>query len=297
MILRVLAVAAVLIGLAPMAARAELLWSRSFESAALGGPMKYSIYLPSGYRDPRRAKEIFPTVYLLHGVGDNERAWAAFGRTEAIMDRLIASGELPPFIVVMPAGKRSWFVDSAGIGGPGDYATAVRDDLRAHVEATYRAIPERRGRFVAGLSMGGYGALRLGFETPDVYRAIGAMSSALWLRVTADWVPTRPERLKRIFDGSFGEPFDPKRFVALHPRAYLDRVIAFDGPLGIYLMAGDDDRFGAHLSTVELYREMRDREVQAELRIVDGPHQWPTWRSGLGPMMQWFASVMVTDGG
>ncbi|NQW11452.1 MAG: hypothetical protein HQ481_16420 [Alphaproteobacteria bacterium] len=297
MITRVLAALVLLLALVPSGARAELLWSRSFESAALGGPMKYSVYLPSGYHDPRRDKELFPTVYLLHGVGDNERAWAAFGQVEATMDRLIASDEIPPFVIVMPAGKKSWFVDSADINGVGDYATAVRDDLRAHVEAAYRVIPERRGRFVAGLSMGGYGALRLGFERPDIYRAIGAMSSALWLRVTPDWVPSRPERLKRIFDGSFGEPFDPSRFVALHPRAYLDRLKAFDGPLGIYLMAGDDDRFGAHLSTVELYRELRDRAIPAELRIVNGPHQWPTWRDGLAPMMGWFAGVMATDGG
>ena len=295
MIARGLILALVL--LVPARAGAELLWSRSFDSTALGESMKYSIYLPSGYRDPRRAKETFPAVYLLHGVGDNERAWAAFGQVEATMDRLIASGEIPPFVVVMPAGKKSWFVDSRDIGGPGDYATAVRDDLRVHVEAAYRVTPERHRRFVAGLSMGGYGALRLGFERPNTYRAVGAMSSALWLRVTPDWTPTRPERLKRIFDGSFGDPFDPKRFVALHPRAYFDRVAAFDQPLGVYLMAGDDDGFGAHLSTVELYRQLRERKIAAELRIVDGPHQWPLWRRGLAPMMQWFASVMAKDGG
>ncbi len=290
---RTIAVAALLV--MPLPAEAELLWSQSFDSPALAGPMVYSIYLPPGYHDPRRAEERYPVVYLLHGVGDNERAWPAYGRAEATLDRLIAAEEIPPFVVVMPAGKKSWFVDSADIAGPGDYARAVRDDLRTHVETTYRVSPERANRFIAGLSMGGYGALRLGFERPDVYRGIGAMSSALWLRVTPDWQPSRPDRLKRIFDGSFGDPFDAERFVTLHPRAYIDRVKAAEAPPAIYLMAGDDDGFGSHLSTVEVYRELREAGIAAELRITDGPHQWSLWREALAPLMRWFGGLIALD--
>ncbi len=272
-------------------AAAELLWSQSFDSRALAGPMRFSIYLPPGYHAPAEAERHYPTVYLLHGVGDDERAWPQFGRVEATLDTLIAAGELPPFIVVMPSGLKSWWVDSADIGGPGNFATAVRDDLPAHVEARWRADTGRDRRFVAGLSMGGFGALHLGFAHPERYRAVGALSSALWNRVQPGWKPADPDRMTRIFAGSFGQPFDPQRFLASHPRRYLSRVENPPEPFGIYLEAGDDDSFGTQFATLDLFEEFRDRNIPAKLRIDDGGHDWKVWRRALGPMLQWFAGL------
>lgn len=277
-------------------AEAELLWSQTFESRALGGPMRYSIYLPPAYHAPEAAGQHYPVVYLLHGVGDDERAWPKAGRVEDTLDSMIGAGMLPPFIVVMPNGLKSWWVDSADIGGPGDFHTALRDDLPAHVEASWRAMTSRDGRFVAGLSMGGFGALRLGFEHPERYRAVGAMSSALWNRVHPGWQPTDPVRMTRIFAGSFGEPFDPTRFLANHPRRFIDRIENPPAPFGIYLAAGDDDGFGAQFATLDLFEELHDRRIPAELRIDDGGHDWKVWRRALGPMLQWFAGLMQPPG-
>jgi len=277
-------------------AAAELLWSQSFDSRALAGPMRFSIYLPPGYHAPDAAERRYPVVYLLHGVGDDERAWPQYGRVEETMDSLIAAGALAPFIVVMPNGVKSWWVDSADIGGPGNYGTALRDDLPAHVEATWRADTGRDGRFVAGLSMGGFGALRLGFEHPERYRAIGALSSALWNRIQPGWQPADATRMIRIFAGSFGEPFDAQRFLANHPRRFLARVKHPPASFGIYLEAGDDDGFGTQFSTLELFEELRDHNVPAELRIDDGGHDWKVWRRALGPMLQWFAALAEQDG-
>ena len=197
----------------------------------------------------------------------------------------------------MPNGLKSWWVDSSDIGGPGNFGTAVRDDLPKHVEARWRAMATRDGRFVAGLSMGGFGALRLAFANPERYRAVGAMSSALWNRVVPGWQPSDPARMTRIFSGSFGEPFDPQRFIANHPRRYLSNVENPPAPLGIYLEAGDDDGFGAQFATLELFEELRDRKIPVELRIDDGGHQWNVWRKAMGPMMQWFAGQMNPTGG
>lgn len=273
-------------------ADAELRWSQGFQSPTLGREMRYSIYLPSGYHDPRRQEERFPTLYLLHGVGDNERAWPAFGEVEATLDRLIGGGEIPPIIVVMPDAVKSWYVNSADVGGPGDYATAISDDLRQHVEATYRAQGDRAGRHVAGLSMGGFGALHLGFSHPELYGTVAAMSAALWWRVTPSWEPTDPGRMERIFDGSFGIPWTAKRFLDHHPRSYLDSLQAAETRPAIYLMAGDDDGFGAWRSTVKLYDALKDHEIRAELRIADGEHSWTLWRDGLAPMLRWLATQL-----
>ena len=288
-------VASAWLGGAP--ASAELLLSESFESRALGGPMRFSIYLPPAYRDPAEAGRRYPVLYLLHGVGDDERAWPVFGRVQETLDRLILTEGLRPFIVVMPSGTRSWWVDSRDVGGPGNYGSAVRDDLPLHVEARWRAMETRDGRFVAGLSMGGFGALRLAFEYPERYRAVGALSAALWNRVAPGWKPVDPERMTRIFDGSFGDPFDPQRFLLNHPRRYLPRIQNPPEPFGIYLAAGDDDGFGTQFATLELFEELRARAIPVELRIEDGDHDWKVWRKALGPMLQWFAGLPQPSGG
>ncbi len=295
---RVLVALGLLAGpLAGAPAAAEMLLSQSFESPALGGPMRFSIYLPPSYHEAAEADRRYPVVYLLHGVGDDERSWPVFGRVEETLDRLIRAEGLKPFIVVMPSGTRSWWVDSGDIGGPGNYGSAVRDDLPLHVEARWRAMETRDGRFVAGLSMGGFGALRLAFEYPERYRAVGALSAALWNRVAPGWKPADPARMTQIFDGSFGAPFDPQRFLLNHPRRYLPRIQNPPEPLGIYLAAGDDDGFGTQFATLELFEELRERTIPVELRIDDGGHDWKVWRKALGPMLQWFASLPKPSGG
>lgn len=183
-------------------------------------------------------------------------------------------------------------MDSADIGGPGDYGTALRDDLPAHVETRWRVDARRETRFIAGLSMGGFGALHSAFAYPERYRAVGALSAALWNRVAPGWRPADPERMAKIFDGSFGTPFDPERFLANHPRRYLPRIKRPPEPFGIYLASGDDDGFGIQFATLELFQELREAAIPVELRIDDGGHDWKVWRRALGPMLQWFASLL-----
>ena len=278
-------------------AKAELLWSQSFESQALGAPLRFSIYLPPGYHDPRDDSQAlrYPVVYLLPGVGDNERAYPAFARVEAMADRMISDGDIPPMILVMPNGATSWYVDSSDVGGPGNYATAIRTDLIRYIDQSYRTIADRSGRYVTGHSMGGFGALRLAFERPDLFGGTAAMSSALWSRVTEDFV--LPEGAKRIFQSSFGDPFDPIRFLELRPRGMVDELKTVTAEHGlhlpIYLSAGDDDQFRAYRSTFELAMELREADLDVELRILQGGHTWELWRErALPDVLQWFSSLI-----
>lgn len=267
-------------------ASAELLPEQRFDSAALGAPMTYAIYLPTGYH--QAPERVYPVVYLLHGVGDNQRAWPGRGEVEQTADRMIASGDLPPMIVVIPDVEKSWLVDSADRGGPGDYATAVREDLRVHVEATYRARTDRGGRAITGHSMGGFGALRLAFTHPDLYVATAGMSSALWSRLEPDsQVPE--DRARAIFDGSFGTPFEPSTMIALGPAARTADIAAHPEPPAVLLTSGDDDQFGAYISTFELFIALRDAGVPADLRITDGGHTWAVWRDTLPDVLRFFA--------
>lgn len=266
-------------------AQAELRLSHTFDSAALGGPMKYSVYLPPGYAT--EPQQHYPVVYLLHGVGDNELTWPRRGQVAATLDRLIAEGELPPMIAVMPDLKTSWLADSKALGGPGDYATATGVDLLQHIDATYRTRANRSGRAIAGNSMGGFGALKLAFTHPDRYAAVAGLSSALWLRLEDD--STLNERQEKIFQGSFGTPFDAARFRRQSPIARINALKDLQQPLAIYLTAGDDDVFRAYNSTTELYGLLRNAEIKAELRIEDGAHTWDYWARALPGVLRFFA--------
>ncbi len=264
-------------------ARAELLLSRSFQSSALGGPMAYSIYLPSDREaDPGRR---YPVVYLLHGVGDSERSYPKAGGVEPTMDALVADGEIAPMIVVMPDGKRSWYVDSPE-NGP--YETAIVRDLIRHIEATYPAAGRSSARFITGHSMGGFGALRLAFKHPETFGAVAAMSAALWDRVDSGF--ELPDDLEGIFAGAFGDPFDAERFMAAHPRAYLSKLEACECAPPVYLTSGDDDYFHAYRSTFRLFTDLRRAGLKTELRITDGEHSWTLWRErALPDVLRWFS--------
>ncbi len=278
---------AAVVGVAASPSRAELVLSQSFESAALGREMAYSVYLPPGSGEDRR----YPVVYLLHGTGDSERSYPKAGRVEATMDALIASGAIAPMIVVMPDGKRSWYVNSAEVGGAGDYETAIVRDLIGHVDRTYPTLAMRASRFITGHSMGGFGALRLAFKYPRRFGAVAGMSAALWDHVEPGYTLSKSEQ--KIFGGSFGTPFQARRFLAQRPRSSLPALVACGCAPPIYLTTGDDDYFRAWASTFRLFEELRQAELDVELRITDGGHDWKLWReTALPDVLRWFSAQL-----
>ncbi len=288
-----LAVLSVLLGLVPAGA-GEVRTGLAFASAALAGDMRYSIYLPDAYGlEPERR---FPVVYLLHGYGANEREWIERGEAAAALDALIAGGEVPPLIAVMPYAAKSWYADSAAYGGPGDYETAIVSDLPAHVEASYRAKGGRRDRVIAGLSMGGYGALRLAFFHPGRYLAAASLSGALYEQAgvpgEAPGVISQ-DAAERWYLGAFGRPFDPAAYRRLSPFSRLEALAALDDPPAVMITAGDDDYFGFYEGAADLYAAMRRAGLKAELRIEDGGHDWELWRKQFPHVMRFFAKIMA----
>ena len=141
-------------------ARADVgrITAHAFRSAALGGPLSYLVYLPSGYEASGETR--FPVVYLLHGRGDSMEAWRTIAPD---LDRMIETKQIPPVIAVMhdaPSSHRAgYYIDSPATDGR-PVETAFTADLVRHIDATFRTIAQRSGRIIAGYSMGGYGALR-----------------------------------------------------------------------------------------------------------------------------------------
>lgn len=272
-------------------AESQVLEFEHVPSAALGRDLVYSLYLPPGYAAGERR---YPILYLLHGKNGNHLEWLKSGHLRETLDKMIAGGRVDPMIVAMPdGGADSWYVDSKAVGGPGDYATAIGDDLVAALDRRLRTRPEPRFRGIGGLSMGGFGALRLAFAQPFRYAAAAAFSGAFWSQLSPDNVPAA--RVNRVFGGAFGTPFDIKRFLAEAPTAMLDEVAKAKDPPAVFLTVGDRDRYRLYDESFALFERMRALGLPVKMRMTGGDHEWATWAEELPDALLFFDQQFKSD--
>jgi S-formylglutathione hydrolase FrmB len=140
---------------------------------ALTKPTGVRILLPEGY--DANPSERYPVLYLLHGAFGNDRDWTTVGDAEAI-----TAGA--PLIVVMPdGGNGGWYTNwfNRGAGGPPEWETYHVGELIPWVDDHYRTIAERDGRAIAGLSMGGFGAMSYAARDPEMFDWAGSFSGAV----------------------------------------------------------------------------------------------------------------------
>ena len=249
-------------------------------SAALGRAIPYSLYLPDGY-DGDGAAVRFPVLFLLHGLGGGERDWLEGGRLAATLDRLVAAGEAPPMVVVMPGLGDGWYVDNPDPAGLGAIETAFLDDLVPFVDRTWRTTGRREGRAVAGLSMGGWGAVRFGMLRPELFVAVASLSGAL---VTEEWA--RTPAWEGYLSGAFGRPVDLARFRAASPFTLLPAFARATPRPALFLTCGDDDELDLEEGNLLFYLALARAGVDAELRITDGGHDWALWSRELEPVLR-----------
>ncbi|MGC4056105.1 MAG: alpha/beta hydrolase-fold protein [Paludibaculum sp.] len=138
-----------------------------------------AIYLPPGYA--KETKRRYPVLYLLHGFTDSDELWFGFKKhwisVPPIFDRAMAAGEAKEMIIVMPnaftAYQGSMYSTSVTTG---DWEGYVARELVAYVDQHYRTLARVESRGLAGHSMGGYGAMRIGMKNPDVFSSIYLLS-------------------------------------------------------------------------------------------------------------------------
>jgi S-formylglutathione hydrolase FrmB len=172
-----------------------------FTTPALAGETNVRIVLPAGYKDhPRRH---YPVLYLLHGCCDADvpgsRAWTVHGEAEQATAAY-------PLIVVMPDGGRGGFYSDwyrNGLGGTPEWETYHLGELMPWVDEHFRTRARRGGRVIAGLSMGGYGAMKYAAEHPDRFVAAATFSGAVDLNQIAPEV----EGLSALDGGTPGSVF------------------------------------------------------------------------------------------
>jgi enterochelin esterase family protein len=155
---------------------------RMYNSKATETVRRAFIYTPPNYS---RSSERYPVLYLLPGAGGDESGWTVNGRTNVILDNLIADGKLKPLVVVMPYGY-AYPPGSPRAEGPDAqrrqrelFNRDLIEDLIPFVQANYRVHADREHRAIAGLSMGGGQALGVGLSRMDVFSRVLGFSSAL----------------------------------------------------------------------------------------------------------------------
>ena len=254
---------------------------RQFFAPSLKKQANYSVFLPPSY-DELKAEDALPVVYLLHGMWNDHTSWIVerYGSIPEKLERLIIEGKIPQMLVVSPDGENSFYTDF--LDGSLRFEQLVYKDLVEMVESTYKVVNSRRGRALAGVSMGGYGALKIAMRFPEFYASVVAVSpivfigenpSAPILNSTSRGAQYFQTALKPVF----GMPFEPE-----HWRRNSLEILAKDADLEnlrIYFSYGTADRYNRSFPMqkgVETLSDvLKERGVPHQFEVVEGgPHGW-----------------------
>lgn len=258
---------------APEGGDSRIIWSTSFKSMALGQQLRHSIYLPPNF-DASGATR-YPVIYLLHGYGGDDTSWLKSGDLQGAADRLIREGTLPPAIIVMPFASTGWYVDSEGREGTGRWQTAILNDLITFIDARYPTSTDGSQRAIGGLSMGGYGALRLALMEPDEFAAAASLSGALFSDVknATDF----PAFQLRLFGRSFGKTFDPVTFNENSPWRSLDDDEELGEAPALFMVWGDRDIPILAAGNVKFVDALKTAGIPVTSGVAPGGHDWGLW--------------------
>ena len=207
-----------------------------------------------------------PVLYLLHGMSDDHTAWLRYTSIERYAT---AAG----LAVVMPAVARSFYTDEAHGHA---FWTFVSDELPEIVSSFFRVSTRPERTYVAGLSMGGYGAVRLAFARPGRYAAAASLSGALDIVRRADEPVRREEMHGRIFGGPPGPEHDLF--------ALLDRARPDDVP-PLHITCGTEDRLLE--DSQDFIRRAQDRGLDVTSDFPPGDHEWGLWDRVIQDVIAW----------
>ncbi len=275
-------------------------------SDALGVDKDVVIYLPRGY-DAQPAKH-WPVFYYLHGLGGNETNWVEKGKLGAAADQLGLEA-----IVVMPDGDDGFYVDSAfkidyekcmadgtGLFVPAqqphdktcvrarNYETYIAKDLVGWVDGHYRTLARRDARAVAGLSMGGFGAMELAMRHPDEFSVAASHSGAVALlyRGPRPFAPGKAELWTDVADwgkgagaitdwirGVFGPDIATWK---AHDVVELATKLG-PGKLALYFDCGSEDDFALQDNVQYVHEALTARHIEHEYYLGPGKHDFAFW--------------------
>ncbi|WP_432995237.1 alpha/beta hydrolase [Dactylosporangium sp. CA-233914] len=238
----------------------------NFSSETLGFGTSMTVLLPEQTPGPLRG---FPTLYLLHGLSDDDTAWTR----QTSLERYAEEAGLA---VVMPQVHRSFYTDEAW-GRP--YWTFVSEELPRIARHLFRLTDDPAKTFVAGLSMGGYGAFKLALRHPGRFAAAASLSGVLDIaeRTHTMSTPEDPRMWQRIF----GDPptVEGTEDDLLH---LLGKV---ESPPPLYVACGTEDVL--YESNVRFREACAQRGIPLTTDFSPGDHDWAFWDAQIRKVLAW----------
>lgn len=225
---------------------------KRFYSNVLNSWRRFYIYTPAGYDENTDQK--YPVLYLMHGGGEDERGWATQGKTDLILDNLIADKKAVPMIIVMPDGNIP--VPSFGEDGLKAYETELKQTVIPFVEKNYRVKTDAGSRALAGLSMGGLQTLYAGVYNTDMFSYLGVFSSG-WIQARQGDVATRQYDFMKNNTDKINSNL--KQFWLA--------------------MGGEEDI--AFKNCQDMMKKFDEMKIKYSYRDYPGGHTWPVWRNNL----------------
>jgi S-formylglutathione hydrolase FrmB len=263
-------------------------------SHILKRPVRYCVYLPAGYDAgvDMRPRQTYPVLYLLHGLGDNERTLFNSGGW-TLFDDLRQQHKMGEFLIVAPDGDSTFYINSAD--GSVRYGDFLVQEFIPLIESKYRIATGRRNRAVSGISMGGYGALRLAFAHPEMFGAVSAQSAALFTEtpqeLDAGIRAGSPQG--KILGTVFGRPLDQQHWKDNDPFLLAQKNQAGLRTMAIYFNCGRDDDFGFEKGAAALHAELKKEDVKHEYHLYPGDHSFSYFVSHFPEVMEFHSRVFA----
>lgn len=237
----------------------------SLPSKILSRPVRYCIVLPPSF-DAEQSRQ-FSVLYFLHGLGDSEQSFIHTGAWN-LTEELREKGTIKEFLIATPDGDASFYIDSKD--GKMRYEDFLLQEFFPFIEKRYRVAAGRGHRGIAGISMGGYGALHLAFRHPQLFSSVGAHSAALIEKLPVFLGPTPNSPRSRILGEVFGSPPDTAFWDRNSPLT-LARTADLRG-LKIYFDCGDQDDYGFDAGAAALDKILSSRHFAHEYHLYPGRH-------------------------
>jgi enterochelin esterase-like enzyme len=240
--------------------------NRIYFSKTTGTWRRLNIYTPPGY--DKSGKEQYPVLYIQHGGGEDERGWAVQGKTDIILDNLIAEGKAKPMLVVIPNGNVSRPGTTAG-GYNDDAMNVFKEELVGSiipfVESNYRVKPGAADRAITGLSMGGGQAFYTGLRNTNIFANVGVFSTGLFGGIS--------QQPGTVFDAEAVIPG-----ILTNPQVFNSKLKVF------YISVGEQDP--RIEPTRKLVQTFKEKGVNVEFASFPGAHEWQVWRKSLHDFAQ-----------
>jgi S-formylglutathione hydrolase FrmB len=243
----------------------------SIYSQSLKSYSKFNVVLPPDYYT---SNDRYITIYLLHGYGGDYNDWVKRAN-------LASYAKDYNFIIVTPNGQNSWYVNSIETKNS-NYEDYIIKELIPYIGNNYSVLDTRHGRVIAGLSMGGYGAIRLGIKYANTFFYAAGFSGAFHITDIFEEQDTSSRlitKTKKIFGATESELWNDADIHKLLEKANINSL-----PY-LYISCGKDDSQPLLESNRTLIQTLQKKKVLYEYHELPGAHSWVYWENGINDLL------------